>query len=282
MDMKKEDDSILQALANTMLDVARESVSLIKRSDPNQALKLTQSQEWEIYLEFLKVMFNLADRISAFHMPIQSQPEFMDSLEDAVGSRLKTLIGPTLSSSEIDGQEIIMSIGNAVAESRQTYERYKFVVSEESKEKEGYFHFAGQQVAAKTGAPNSQAIASSADLCARAVIPAMTALFEGAGKLEESPAAEHDSTPVDPKPAAEVHQKSPVQSIKLVSVVVRVSGEEVETRWGLFPAFRRDLKPEQIKEISKHMDRVNRILGEHFAVLSASIDWEKWQHAGHA
>ena len=266
MDMKKEDDSILQALANTMLDVARESVSLIKRSDPNQALKLTQSQEWEIYLEFLKVMFNLADRISAFHMPIQSQPEFMDSLEDAVGSRLKTLIGPTLSSSEIDGQEIIMSIGNAVAESRQTYERYKFVVSEESKEKEGYFHFAGQQVAAKTGAPNSQAIA----------------LFEGAGKPEESPAAEHDSTPVDPKPVAEVHQKSPVQSIKLVSVVARVSGEEVETRWGLFPAFRRDLKPEQIKEISKHMDRVNRILGEHFAVLSASIDWEKWQHAGHA
>lgn len=280
--MKNEYDSLLTDLAHTMLDVARESVSLIKRSDPNQSLKLTRSQEWGIYLEFMKVMFNLADRVSVFHVPIQKQPEFMDSLEDTVGSRLKTLVAPSLSSSEIDGQEIIMSLGNAVAESRQTYEKYKFVVSEESKEKDKYFQYAGERIAAKAGDPKNQAIASSADLCSRAVIPAMIALFEGEGKPEESLSVEHSSVAVDSKSPAGVHEKPLVQSIKLVSVVSCIAGEEVETRWGLLPAFRRDLKPEQIKEISKHMDRVNRILGERFAVTSASIDWEKWQRAGHS
>ena len=30
-----------------------------------------------------------------------------------------------------------------------------------------------------------------------------------------------------------------------------ISGEEFETRWGLFPQFRHDLQPEQLKEITE-------------------------------
>ena len=66
IDIKKEYGKTLSDLANTMLSVARESITLIKRSDQTIATKLTREQEWAIYLEFLKIKFNLADRASAF------------------------------------------------------------------------------------------------------------------------------------------------------------------------------------------------------------------------
>ena len=110
-EIKKEYGKILSDLANTMLSVARESVTLIKRSDQEVATKLTREKEWEVYLEFLKIMFNLADRASAFYVPIQQQPLFMDSLEDHVSDQLATLLAPSMSSSEIDSQEVVLSIG---------------------------------------------------------------------------------------------------------------------------------------------------------------------------
>ena len=142
MDVKKEHETILKNLADTMLGIARESVSMVKRSDQEVSTKLSREQEWEIYLEFLKVMFNLADRVSAFYIPLQQQPQFMDGLEDYVSDRLITLLAPTMSSSEIDDQELMLSMGQAVAESRQIYEKYKFVYSEDTKARNAFFQHA--------------------------------------------------------------------------------------------------------------------------------------------
>lgn len=89
-----QDAKTLKDLASTMLDISRESVTLIKRSDQKQSIKLSRSQEWDVYMEFLKVLFNLADRLSAFHIPIQAQPEFMNSLEDTISERLKIVLAP--------------------------------------------------------------------------------------------------------------------------------------------------------------------------------------------
>jgi hypothetical protein len=61
MDVKKEHETILKNLADTMLGIARESVSMVKRSDQEVSTRLSREQEWEIYLEFLKVLFNLAE-----------------------------------------------------------------------------------------------------------------------------------------------------------------------------------------------------------------------------
>ena len=135
----QEHEPILKDLSNTILDVCRESVTLIKRSGPAVTTTLSQQQEWQIYLEFLKVLFNLVDRVSAFYVPIQQQPEFMNRLEDHVSERLKTLLAPSLSSSDIDDQEIVVAVGQAVAESREIYEPYKFVFSEESNERNAFF-----------------------------------------------------------------------------------------------------------------------------------------------
>jgi len=291
MDIEKEYGQILNDLADTMLGVARESVTLVKRSDQMVSTKFSREQEWEIYLEFLKVMFNLADRISAFFVPIQQQPPFMDSLEDHVSDRLSTLIAPSMSSAEMDEQEVVLSIGQAVAESRKIYEKHKFVFSEDSKERNAFFQQAAERVATRAGATTNQAILSASTLCTSAVIPAMTALFEGKSDTEQVPEASSESTP---PPTAERAQPATAgsgtsepstpgpQAIKLISVVSSISGEEFETRWGLFPQFRRDLQPEQVKELTKHMNRVAQLLGDRFAILSSRLSQESNQPSGHA
>ena len=63
---------ILKDLAHTMMSVSRVSVNLIKRSDQQQALKLQRKQEWDIYLEFLRMLFNLVDRLSETVCPTDS------------------------------------------------------------------------------------------------------------------------------------------------------------------------------------------------------------------
>ena len=291
MDVKKEYGNTLDDLANTMLGVARESVTLVKRSDQAVSTKLTREQEWEVYLEFLKVMFNLADRISAFYIPIQQQPHIMDSLEDYVSDRLTTLLSPSMSSSEIDDQEVMLSIGQAVAESRQIYEKYKFVFSEDTKERNNFFQHVAERIAGRVGATNNQAIISASTLCTSAVIPAMTALFEGKSGKETSSSSPSETASTESTGTAEPTTSVPgssepstpgPQAIKLISVMSSISGEEFETRWGLFPQFRRDLQPEQVKELTKHMNRVAQLLGDRFAILSSKLSEDSQQPSGHA
>ncbi len=263
----QEHEPILKDLSNTILDVCRESVTLIKRSDPAVTTSFSQKQEWEIYLEFLKVLFNLADRVSAFHVSIQQQPEFMNSLEDHVSDRLKTLLAPSLSSAQIDEQEIVFAVGRAVAESREIYEPYKFVFSEDSKERNAFFQFVSERVAERAGDVKNQAILSTTTLCISAVIPALTALFEG-------PPPEHEAgtTPAaQPGTGGDSSAPSASKVIKLISVVSSISEEEFETRWGLLPQFRRDLKPDQVTALTDYMNRVARIVGDRFAIESSKV-----------
>jgi hypothetical protein len=287
MNPQNDEEKKLKDLASTMLDISRESVALVKRSDQKQSLKLSRSQEWDIYMEFLKVLFNFADRLSAFYIPIQGQPEFMNSLEDAVSERLKVVLAPSMTSAEIDDMEIILSVGTAVSESRTLYDPFKFVVTEESKAKDALLQVLSGQVAAKAGAPTNSNIKAAADLCARAVIPAMTALFQGA---TPEPSAEASSATAPsaeaPPPVAEASEMSPSPeapeapngstrpSIKLVSVISQTSGEEIETRWGVPPRFQRDLKKDEANQLAEYMNRVTRILGERFSKISASLDVE--------
>ena len=262
----QEYEPILQDLSHTILDVCRESVTLIKRSDPDVTATLSQKKEWEIYLEFLKVLFNLVDRASAFYVPLQQQPEFMNSLEDHVSERLGTILAPSLSSSEIDHQGIVVTVGQAVAESRETYEPYTFVFSEDSKERNAFFQHVAERVASRIGAVDNQAIVSTIVLCISAVIPALTALFEGKSRAQEA-----KTSPVTQPQGQAPAPSEGTQMIKLISVVASISGEEFETRWGLLPQFRRDLQPDQVKALTEYMNRVARIVGDRFAIESSKV-----------
>jgi hypothetical protein len=258
---------ILRQLADLMLAVSGESVSVMKRSAPEQAMSLKKQQEWKIYLEFLKILFNLVDRLAAFHLPIQERPHFMDSLEETVARRLHDVLAPAMGA-EADEMELKLSVGNTVAESRQTYERFAFMPTEASKARDEYFRLLGDRVAQLLKAAGNEVVVSSASVCASAAIPAIEAVFKSLGQPADTPAAASRGPTIG-------------NEIKLVSVMSSVTGEEVETRWGFHPRFRQDLKPEEMQELAKLINRVTRIVGERYAAVAFSADWASW-HQGNA
>lgn len=267
----------MQTVAELMLAVAGESVSVIKRAAPDQALKLKRQDEWGIYLEFLRVMFNLADRVSALHIPLKEQPQFMDELTDTVIDQLKKVLEPAFGSGS-DQMEIVMTIGTAVAESRQTYERYRFLVTEDSPAKNDLYRDFSDRIARLVGASGNPQVTAAATLCISAVIPALSGIFQGVAP----PSLADAST----NPAAAAGNEAPRGAtgadIKLVSVMSSIKGEEVETRWGLHPRFRQDLTQEEAKQLTATMNRVAKILGERYAAVAFSDQWASWHKAGHA
>ncbi len=267
-------DKLQKELASLLVTVAGQSVTMVKRSVPEQALKMKKATEWDIYLEFLKVFFNLADRLSAFYLPIQLQPRFMDGLEDAVTHQLKTALAPALGP-DSDEMEITVTIGQTVAESRQRYESYRFVVKEESKVRDEYFKHFAEQVAALVGASGNGMLQSSAVLCASAVIPAMSALFDSMTGTAANPQATGSISTGQAHPATGT-RPAIGNDIKLVSVMATVQGEMVDTTWGVHPRFRQDLPPDQFKELSRLMNRVARLIGERYAAVAFSDEWAAW------
>ena len=282
----QENQTQLRQLAELILAVAGESVSVMKRNAPERALKLKRQDEWAIYLEFLKIMFNLTDRLSVLYLPIKTQPQFMDSLEDAVTVQLKNVLEPAFGSGA-DQMEIMLTVGAAVAESRQTYERYRFLVTEDNPVKDEMLKAFGGRVADTMGIAGNAQVSSAATLCASAVVPAIKAILAGdPPPVTAVEAAPPVATPLSSAPPRLTPEPGPQGStgteITLVSVMSTVAGEEVETRWGLHPRFRQDLPPEDIQRIAKLMNRVAKILGERYASVAFSDEWTSWHKAGHA
>jgi hypothetical protein len=268
-----------RSLADLMLAVAGESVTVLKKNAPEQALKLKRQDEWKLYLEFLKVTFNLADRLSAFHIPIKYQPTFMSGLEEAVTTRLREVLEPAFGSG-VEHNEIMMTISGVVAESRKLYESYRFSITEDSKTKNEMFDVFGGRIADALGVADNPQITSAAMLCATAMIPAITAILKG----ERPPLAGTTSqlSGSAPSPAAQVQKGQTGNEIKLISVMSDVSGDEIETRWGLHPRFRQDLTAGEIQQLTKLMNRVAKVLGERYAAVAFSDEWNSWHKAGHA
>ncbi|HXV67676.1 MAG TPA: hypothetical protein VD738_02030 [Nitrospira sp.] len=267
----------LRQLAELMLAVSGESVTMMKRQAPEQALKLKRQDEWGLYLEFLKIMFNLTDRLAALHLPMKDQLDFMNGLEDAVSAQLTCVLEPVFGT-QGDQMEIVMTIGSAVADSRQIYEPYKFLITEESKPKQDMFHDFGEKVAELLGASGNAQLSSAASLCASAVVPAIRAVLQRQIPPSEA-AAQPAVASVGDRPD---RTATTGQEMKLVSLMSSVSGEEVETRWGLHPQFRQDLTPAELQQLTKLLNRVAKILGERYAAVAFSEQWASWHKAGHA
>ncbi|MDX2251122.1 MAG: hypothetical protein NW202_02460 [Nitrospira sp.] len=267
----------LRQLAELMLAVSGESVSVMKRLAPEKALKLKRKDEWDLYLEFLKILFNLADRLTALYIPLKDQMDFMNALEDTVARQLQKVLEPAFGN-QADQMEIILTIGTAVAESRQAYEPYKFLVTEESQSKNEMFRDFGNRIANALGAPGNPQLTSAATLCASAVVPAIGAVLQGQAPPAAA-AAQPATATVSEQPDK---QGATGQEIKLVSMMSNVSGEEIETRWGLHPRFREDLTPAELQQLTKLLNRVAKIIGERYAAVAFSEEWASWHKAGHA
>ena len=284
---KTEYQQQLRTLAELMLAVSGESVTVMKKTAPAQALKLARQDEWGLYLEFIKLLFNLTDRVSVLYLPIKEQPQFMDNLEDAVTLQLKSLLEPAFGSGA-DQMEIVLTVGAAVAESRQVYERYRFLVTENNPVKNEMLNEFGERVANAMGIAGNAQVSSAATLCASAAIPAIIAILAGdpppvTVSSTATPRAPNNTMPPPPSSTGASKPLTPTGTeIKLVSVMSTVAGEEVETRWGLHPRFRQDLSPEDMQQITTLMNRVAKILGERYASVAFSDEWTSWHKAGHA
>ena len=88
---------------------------------------------------------------------------------------------------------------------------------------------------------------------------ALTKLFEDAAappsqvEVPVTTSAEQpsESTSSPAAPASIEELPDGGQTIKLVRVMSKISGEEVDTWWGIHPQFQRDLQPQEIKDLAQ-------------------------------
>ncbi|TAL12927.1 MAG: hypothetical protein EPO02_00090 [Nitrospirae bacterium] len=166
-------------MGELMLAIARESMTLIKQNDPALASKVSRKQEWEAFIEFLKVLFNLADRVGAFYVPVSEYLQFLDAVEDAVIDQMNNAFrrqaGPGY-----DEMPVKVSISAAFDLGQKLYQPYQFMVLEEGKERDRFFQKFGEAVAVALGVRGHNTVATSATICAGSSITAMKLLMESA------------------------------------------------------------------------------------------------------
>lgn len=174
-------------LGETVLGIAQESVKLVKGQAPTVAGKLSRKQEWEVFIEFLKVMFNVADRVAAFHVPINEYMQFLDALEDAVidhmNNAFRKQAGP-----EYDETPLKLSISAAFDLAQKHYQPFQFMITEENAERDRYFKNFAEAVATTMNARGNSAIMTAAVMCAGSSVTPIKMLLESAeGRTPPSP-----------------------------------------------------------------------------------------------
>jgi hypothetical protein len=158
------------------------------------------------------------------------------------------------------------------------------LITEDSPAKNDLLKDFGDRVAEAIGVAGDGKVSSAATLCVSAVIPALSSILAGdTPPTQDSPQEAQKQPSRSIGGSASSTPKGPVgNEIKLFSVMSSIVGEEVETRWGLHPRFRQDLKPDEVQQLTKLMNRVAKILGERYATVAFSDEWASWYKAGHA
>ncbi len=175
-------------LGELMLGISQESVTLLRRQAPAIAGKLDRKKEWEVYIEFLKVLFNMADRVATFYVPINEYLQFLDALEDAVIDQMNNAFrkqaGPAY-----DDVPVKVSIAAAFDTGQKFYQPHQFMVTEEGPERDRYLKKFGEAVATTMNARGNTTIVTTASMCAGSSIAAIKALLESAEGRSPSPTA---------------------------------------------------------------------------------------------
>ena len=164
-------------LGELMVVISRESMMLLKRQVPNIFADLQRKQDWDAFLEFLKVLFNLVDRVGALYVPVNEYLQFLDAVEDAVidhmNNSFRQQAGPGY-----DDTPLKVSVAAAFDVAQKFYQPYRFMITEEGPEKDRYLKAFGDAVAAAVGAKANPMIVTTASMCAGSSIAAVKALLE--------------------------------------------------------------------------------------------------------
>ena len=172
-------------LAELLLAISRESMMLIKRQAPALS-NLPRKQEWEGFIEVLKVLFDLTDRVATLYVPVNEYLLFLDAVEDAVIDQMNAAFrkqaGP-----DYDDVPLKISIAAAFEDSQKFYHPHRFMITEEGAEKDKYLKAFGDALAGKLGARGNNTIVTTATMCAGSCIAAIKALMESAEGRSSSP-----------------------------------------------------------------------------------------------
>jgi hypothetical protein len=183
--LSEEFQSKAWTLAELLLAISRESMMLIKRQAPALS-NMPRKQEWEGFVEVLKVLFNLGDRVAALYVPVKEYLQFLDAVEDAVIDQMNAAFrkqaGP-----EYDEVPLKVSIAAAFEDSQKFYQPHRFMITDESAEKDKYLKAFGEALAVKLGAKGNGMIVTTATMCAGSSIAAMKALMESAEGFSSTP-----------------------------------------------------------------------------------------------
>src|SRR4029078_13278074 len=106
-------------------------------------------------------------------------------------------------------------------------------------------------------------------LCATAMVPAITAILKGERPPDVGPVGEASASQAA-SIASGSSRGQTGNEIKLISIMSDVTGDEIETRWGLHPRFRQDLTTEETQQLAKLMNRGAKELGQRYAHVALS------------
>jgi hypothetical protein len=164
-------------LGELMIVISRESMVRLKHQAPNALGSLDRKQEWEAFIEFLKVLFNIVDRVATLYVPVNEFLQFLDAVEDAVidhmNNAFRKQAGPAY-----DETPLKMSIAGAFDTAQKTYQSHQFMITEESPERDRYLTTFGEAMAKVVGLNSNKMIVTTASMCAASSIAAIKALME--------------------------------------------------------------------------------------------------------
>ena len=164
-------------LGELMIAISRESMTLLKRQAPSALGNLDRKQEWEGFIEFLKVLFNLVDRIATLYVPMNEYLQFLDAVEDAVIDQMNNAFrkqaGPAY-----DETPLKVSIGAAFETAQKFYHPYRFMITEEGPERDKYLTAFGETVAKTLGLKGNKMVVTTASMCAGSSVAAINALLQ--------------------------------------------------------------------------------------------------------
>jgi hypothetical protein len=65
------------------------------------------------------------------------------------------------------------------------------------------------------------------------------------------------------------------KDVELLRVLIARDGKKVSAQWALHPQLKRDLRPEELKEVSELMAKVTRLVGGRFSEILSEAEPDK-------
>jgi len=173
-------------LGELMIAISRESMTLLKRQAPNALGALDRKQEWEAFIDFLKVLFNIAERVATLYIPVSEYLQFLDAVEAAVIDQMNNAFrkqaGPGY-----DETPLNVSIAAAFETAQKFYLSHRFMITDDSPDRDRYLKAFGEAVANTLGLKGNKMIVTTASMCAGSSITAIKALLESIEERGPSP-----------------------------------------------------------------------------------------------